>query len=193
MKRRFDTVADLPGQRPVTWRRSAAAIPLAVVVGAAWPPLILTLPLWPATNWMPALDMDWRLIVLVLGLVAVSVGVWALTKERERTGRPETRLGVVWRFMFYGGLLAGALEGVLALLTAMLGWFSPGGGVGQAIGFTETALLIFGVLGLPVAIVVGVSYALWAGLCVALIAFMPRPASVRDRLGLMRDEDDEPL
>ena len=48
MKRRFDTVADLPGQRPVTWRRSAAAIPLAVVLGAAWPPLILTLPLWPA-------------------------------------------------------------------------------------------------------------------------------------------------
>ena len=188
MMRRFDTPQDLPGQRPVAWRRSAAAVPVAVLLGAAWPPLVLTLPLWPAANWMPALDMDWRLIVLFLGLISISAGVWFLSKERQRNGRPATRLGVIWRFMFYGGLLAGTLEAVLAVLTAILGWFSPGGGVGQAVGFTETALLIFGVLGLPIAIVVGVSYALWAGLCVAFIAFESRPA-VRDRLGLMRDED----
>ena len=43
---------------------------------------------------------------------------------------------------------------------------------------------IFGVGGLPIAMVVGVSYALWAGLCAAFIAFEARPA-VKDRLGLM--------
>ena len=86
--------------------------------------------------------------------------------------------------LFVAGEWLGAASGVLALLTAMLGWFSPGSGVGQAVGFTETALLIFGVLGLPVAIVVGISYALWAGLCAAFIAFEARPA-VKDRLGLM--------
>ena len=34
------------------------------------------------------------------------------------------------------------------------------------------------------AVLVGVSYALWAGLCAAFIAFRPQP-EVRDRLGLM--------
>jgi len=54
----------------------------------------------------------------------------------------------------------------------------------QALGATETTLLIFGVGGLPIAMIVGVSYALWAGLCAAFIAFEARPA-VKDRLGLM--------
>ena len=36
---------------------------------------------------------------------------------------------------------------------------------------------------------VGVSYALWAGLCAAFIAFMPQP-EVRDRLGVMIERDD---
>ena len=51
-------------------------------------------------------------------------------------------------------------------------------------GYAETALLIFGVGGVPLAILVGISYALWAGLCAAFLAFMARPAPVRDRLGL---------
>jgi len=190
--RRFDAPGDLPGQRPVNWRRSGAAVPIAVLLGPAWPPLVRTRPFWRPTHWIPALDMDWRLMVLFLGLVSISVGVWLLARERDRTGRPATRLGVVWRFMFYGGLLAGALEALLAILTAVLGWFSPGGGFGQAVGFTETALLIFGVLGLPIAIVVGVSYALWSGLGLAFIAFESQP-KVRDRLGLRRDEADEAL
>ena len=188
MKSRFDTPADLPGQRPIAWRRSPAAAPLAALIGAAWPPLILTLPIWPPENWTPALDMDWRLLVLAIGLIAVPVGVWALSRERDRTGKPATRLGVIWRFMFFGGLLAGALQGSMALLISVMGWFEAGS-FGQAAGFTETALLIFGVGGLPIAIVVGISYALWAGLCVAFIAFAPRPV-VKDRLGLMTESQE---
>jgi hypothetical protein len=61
------------------------------------------------------------------------------------------------------------------------------GDVWQGIGATETTLLIYGVGGLPIAVLVGVSYALWAGLCAAFIAFVPAPERVRDRLGLMSD------
>ena len=61
--------------------------------------------------------------------------------------------------------------------------------VGVGIALENTILLIYGVAGLPVAILVGVSYALWAGLCVAFLAYGAAPAPVRDRLGLMdRDQ-----
>jgi hypothetical protein len=71
----------------------------------------------------------------------------------------------------------------MAVAMSVMGWFEAGD-VMQALGATETTLLIFGVGGLPIAMVVGVSYALWAGLCAAFIAFETRPA-VKDRLGLM--------
>ena len=58
----------------------------------------------------------------------------------------------------------------------------------EAVGGSETSLLIYGVGGLSVAVLVGVSYALWAGLCAAFIAFRPQP-EVRDRLGLMADRE----
>ena len=184
MIRPIETPADLPGQTPVTWRRESWAVFAAAVAGACWPPLILTLPLWPPLNWRPALDMDWRLMVLVLGLIMVPTGIWLIARERARTGRPVGRLGVVWRFMLYGGVLAAAVETLLALVTMVLGWFEAGSFM-QALGASETTLLILGVGGLPVAILVGVSYALWAGLCVAFIAFKRQPPRVRDRLGLM--------
>ncbi len=183
MIRPIESPKELPGQTLIAWRKHPAAVPGAIVLGAAWPPLVLTLPLWPPANWMPALDMDWRLLVLVIGLIAVSAGVWAVSRERDRHARPTTRLGVIWRFMLYGGLLAATLQAGLALFTAVAGGVGSHD-VGQAAGFAETALLIFGVGMLPVAVVVGISYALWAGLCVAFIAFRPRPV-VRDRLGVM--------
>ena len=152
MKARFDTLEDLPGQRQVTWRRSGGWIALAAALGIAWPPLIITFFVWPPQSWLDGLSTDWRVLVLAVGIFAVPLCLWLLRQERDRTGRPATRLGIVWRFMFYG--------------------------------YAETALLIFGVGGVPLAILVGISYALWAGVCAAFIAFMPRPAPVRDRLGL---------
>ena len=57
----------------------------------------------------------------------VSSDTWLDTaRERERTGRPSTRLGVVWRFMFYGGLLAAALQALFALALCVFGWFEAG-------------------------------------------------------------------
>lgn len=178
---------DFPGQQRVTWRREPHRIVLAAVSGALWPPLAITLVIWPPNNWLPSFEMDWRLVVLVIGVLAVPGALWLLARERERTGRPSTRLGVVWRFMFYGGLLAVGLQAMLALTVSMVGWFEAGG-VAQAAGATETTLLIYGVGGLPVAVLLGVSYALWAGLCAAFIAFMPQP-EVRDRLGVFGDRD----
>lgn len=181
---RFDTLADLPGQSPVIWRRTRAAIPLAALAGIAWPPLILTLLFWPPQNWMPGREIDWRLTVLFIGLIAVPIGLWSIQRERDRGGRPGTRLGVVWRFMLYGGLLAAAAQTLLAIAMMVFGWISSSD-IGQGVGATETNLLIYGVAGLPVAILVGVSYALWAGLCAAFIAFVPAPEKVKDRLGVI--------
>ena len=81
-------------------------------------------------------------------------------------------------------LLTRAVRNSVPITVMVLGWFEAGGFI-QGIGATETTLLIYGVGGLPVAILVGVSYALWAGLCAAFIAFQPAPPEVRDRLGLI--------
>ena len=179
---------DVPGQERVVWRREPHRLVLAAVAGALWPPIPITLLIWPPTNWTPSLEIDPRLVVLVIGLIAVPAGLWLLRRERDRTGRPSTRLGVVWRFMFYGGLLAAGLEALFALILCIFGWFEAGG-IAQAAGATETTLLIYGVGLLPIAVMIGVSYALWAGLCAAFIAFRLQPA-VRDRLGLISEPDE---
>jgi hypothetical protein len=180
----FDDARTLPGRSPVAFKRSGAALGLAAIAGILWPPLWLTLLIWKPTTWFRGVDTDWRLIVLAVGVVAVPLLLWRLQQEHTRTGRPGTRLGVVWRFMFYGGILAVALQALVALIISVLGWVNSAD-PGQAIGFTETALLLFGVGGLPLAAVVGISYALWAGLCAAFIAVEPRP-EVRDRLGMLQ-------
>ncbi|MGV8928419.1 MAG: phthalate transporter [Brevundimonas sp.] len=176
---------DFPGQQRVALRQTPARIALAVLAGILWPPIPITLLIWPPNNLMPSLEVDLRLVALLIGAFGVPAALWVLARERERTGRPSTRLGVVWRFMFYGGLLAAALQALFALALCVFGLFEAGD-IAQAAGATETTLLIYGVGLLPVAVMVGISYALWAGLCVAFIAFMPQP-EVRDRLGVLRD------
>jgi hypothetical protein len=183
---RIDRIEDLPGQTRVMRRPSPLALPLAALVGAAWPPIVLTLLVWPPENWMPGRDIDWRIVLLALGLIAVPAGLMMIQRERDRRGRPGTRLGIVWRFMLYGGLLAAGLQTLVALLMVIIGLVASSD-VLQGIGATETTLLIYGVGGLPLAVLVGVSYALWAGLCAAFIAFVPAPEKVRDRLGLMSE------
>lgn len=182
--KRFQTPAGLPGQRPVVWRKSTGSIALALAAGVAWPPLILTMLIWPPQNWVPGRETDWRLTVLLIGIVAVPLCLKFLAGERERTGRPTSRLGIVWRFMLYGGLLAAALQALLTLLMVVLSLFEVGGFM-QGVGAIETILLIYGVGGLPIATLVGISYALWSGLCVAFLAFHPAPQPVRDRLGVL--------
>ena len=180
---RVERYEDLPGQARIFARPALVWSAMAAFAGAAWPPLILTLPFWPPSSWTPGRELDWRLMVLIIGLIAVPAGLWRISVERSRSGRPSTRLGVVWRFMLFGGLLAGALQVAMALALTVAGWFEAGG-VLQALGASETTLLIFGVGFLPITIAGGVSYGLWAGLCAAFIAFEAKP-TVKDRLGLM--------
>lgn len=178
-----DRLQDLPGRQRIAWRREPHRVALAAVAGVLWPPLVLTLPIWPPSNWLPGLEMDWRLMVLLLGALATPAGLWLIDREQGRSGRPETRLGVVWRFMFYGGLLAAAASVVVAFGVLLIQWIGSQS-IGQALGSTASTFLIYGVMLLPTAMVVGVSYALWAGLCAAFLAFTPQP-EVRDRLGVM--------
>lgn len=177
----------LPGLKRVAPRRGAGALILAALAAAAWPPVILTFFIWPPENWWSGVDTDWRLVMLAVGLVAAPVGLWLLIDSHARTGRPSTRLGVVCRFTVFGGLLAAAMQTVMAVVMAALAGVASQSLV-QGLGAIETALLIFGVGGLPVAIMVGVSYALWGGLCVAYLGFVPAPP-VRDRLGVLSERD----
>ena len=178
--RRFD---DLPGLKPVAPRRTAKANILASLLAAAWPPILITLPIWPPTNWASGVDTDWRIVLLVVGLIATPVGIWLLHGIHQRRGGPLTRLGVILRFLIFGGLLAAALQTLIALvLTGMS--MSASSSIAQAIGAAETTLLIFGVAGLPLATLVGLSYALWAGVCVAFIGYRSAP-KVQNRMGVM--------
>ena len=184
MTQAADELSRLPGQSPVRWRKEQWRTVVAAIAGACWPPLILTLPLFPPEHLGLTGSIDWRLVVLVIGLITVPIGLWLIGREREATGRPATRLGIVWRFMFYGSLLAVGLMTITVLVIAVLGWFEAGSFL-RAVGFTETAVLIYGVGGLPIAMLVGVSYALWAGLCAAFIAFEHAPEVTPDRIDVV--------
>ena len=182
-------VGDLPGQAQIKWRGTPGLWALlACLAGVAWPPLVLTLIFLPPANVSLGFDMDWRLLTLIAGAVTVPAGVYLLVRERERSGSPSTRLGVIWRFLLYGGLLAAALQIIAALIMAVGNW-SEAGALAQSLGAAETTLLIYGVGLLPAAMMIGVSYALWAGLCVAFIAFTPKPPPVRPRVGLLGEAD----
>ena len=182
-------VGDLPGQAPIKWRDSPGLWALlAGLAAVAWPPLILTLPLMPPSQLAIGFDMDWRLQALIAGVIAVPLGMYMLARERDRSGSPATRLGVIWRFLFYGGLLAALLQVLTAVVMMGLRWVEAGA-LAQSLGAAETTLLIYGVAGLPLAMLIGLSYALWAGLCVALIAFTPKPPPVRPRAGLLGETE----
>jgi hypothetical protein len=177
----------LPGLKRVAPRRGAGALIPAALAAAAWPPVILTLFIWPPENWWSGVDTDWRLVMLAVGLVGTPVGLWLLLNSHARTGRPSTRLGVVCRFTVFGGLLAAAMQTVMAVVMAALSGVASQSLL-QGLGAIETALLIYGVAGLPVAVMVGVSYALWGGLCVAFLGFVPAPV-VKNRMGVLQDPD----
>lgn len=176
---------ELPGKTAVAWRRDAKAVPLACLAGALWPPLIVTLTLFPPARWLPSMGgVDWRLLALALALIAIPLGIRAVRAEHERTGRPSTRVGVVWRFVLMGGVLAAALQILIAVIMIVLNLIEAEGIAGR-LGSIETTILVYGVGGLPLALLIGISHALWAGLCVAFIAFRKRPPAVRPRMGIL--------
>jgi len=169
----------LPGSAPIRWRESPVVwTPLAWLAAAAWPPLILTLPGYPPQHWNLLQGPDWRFTALALGLLAVPAGMALLARERRREGAPDTRLGVIWRFALYGAVFSVIGQLAAAILVTISGWIEAGD-LGRGLGAAETTFLIYGVGMMPFTMALGVAYAVWAGLMVALIAFRPTPPPMR--------------
>ena len=159
-----------PGSERVTPRKSLQAKIIASIVAAAWPPLLLTFPFWPPHNLWSGLDTDWRIILLAVGLIAAPIAINRLAKAKRPNNAAWTRRAVVGRYVIYGGILAACLQVLMTLALALVAGFA-GESFVQALGAIETVVLTYGVIGVPLALMVGVSYALWGGICVAYIAY----------------------
>jgi len=147
---------------------------LAWAAAVAWPPVILTLFIFPPTAEAGGILNDWRLKALIAGGVAVGAIIWIIAGERERDGSPSTRLGILSRFLLFGFIFTLAALILLVLIFSFMTLFGSEGFL-STLGEIESTLFLFGVAGLPPALMVGVSYAIWAGLMVALIGYMPKP------------------
>lgn len=156
-------------------------VTLAWITAVLWPPLPITLIVWPSQRTATAMLRDWRFTALAAGAIGVALILWLIDKERLREGAPRTRLGIIVRFVAYGfmfSLLAAVTVAIVIALFALLGQ----GDVYQRLGEMKTAL-IMGLASLPLALIVGVSYALWSGLAASIVAFVPRsPVRLRHAL-----------
>lgn len=180
----------LPGSAPIMWRESPFLwVPVSVVAALAWPPIVVTLLLFPPQAFTLGLDADWRLLGLICAGLGTAGGLWLLKMEWDRARRPSTRLGVIWRFTLFGAVLAVALQLLLVVVLLVGGWFRVTG-LGQGLGVAETTFFIYGVGLLPVTALVGAAFAGWAGLMVALIAFVTKPESLRTPPHLLRESQD---
>lgn len=159
------------------WRPSPWAwTPIAWAAAVLWPPVSATLLFYPPAD--GALLQDWRLKAMAAAGVGIAAGLWLIRRERDATGTPHTRVGVVMRFFVLGAVFTAALI-ILSTLAMGISGAPFTSGFGAFFGALKTTLFIFGVAGSPFILLIGLSYALWAGLAVALIAFRPRPPSVR--------------
>ncbi len=175
---RSSVLDSFPGGEKVVPRRTPQARVIASLLAAAWPPIIATMFKWPPHNWLSGLDTDWRVVLLVVGLIAAPLGLFRLEGAKRPADAPWTRRAVVARYVIYGGMLAAALQILITLALSVAYGFS-GQNLVEALGAIETVMMVYGVAGIPVALMVGTSYALWGGLCVAYIAYKKAPAPIR--------------
>lgn len=166
------------GTARVEWRESPALWGfLGWLAAVLWPPLPFTWILWPPSAEAGGFQHDWRLVVAIVGAIGVGLAMRAIARERRRDGSPKTRFGVIARFVALGFLYSLAAAAIVAVVSALLGLLSPGDAF-RRVGDMKTAFLV-GIATLPLALVLGTSYAIWAGFVVSLISFSPRPQSVR--------------
>jgi hypothetical protein len=158
---------------------------LGWLAAVLWPPLPVTLAVWPSQPTLAAALRDWRYTALGVGAVGVALILRLIDRERLREGTPRTRLGVIVRFVAYGFVFTLVAAVVLAIVVALATLFGQGD-VYQRLGEMKTAL-IMGLIAMPPALLVGVSYALWAGFATSIVAFVPRAASVRLRHAMLDD------
>lgn len=167
-----------PGGEKVVRRATVQSRIIATLLAAAWPPILVTFPLWPPYNLFAGLDTDWRIILLVVGLVAAPIGLARLAKAKRPNNVPWTRRAVVGRYVIYGGILAASLQVLMTIALSVVAGIS-GESFVQGLGAIETVVLTYGVIGVPLALMVGVSYALWGGICVAYLAYKKAPPPIR--------------
>lgn len=160
----------LPGQERVVPRRTVQSRIVATLLAAAWPPILLTFPIWPPHHLWAGLDTDWRLVLLAVGLIASPIGIARLAGAKRPNNAPWTRRAVIARYVIYGGILAACLQFLMTLVLSVIAGLS-GESFVQGLGAIEAVVLVYGVIGIPLALMVGVSYALWGGVCVAYLAY----------------------
>ena len=167
------------GAARVDWREPPALwVTLGWVAAVLWPPLPVTWIIWPATQSSGGQLLDWRVVASVMGGIGVATTFALIQRERQAAGQPRSRFGVFVRFIVWGFLFAVAGALILALLGAV--WtavFATGDAVRRIAEFK--ASLTLGMAFMPAALVVGVSYSVWAGLAASIISFTPRAPSVR--------------
>jgi hypothetical protein len=165
----------LPGTAKIEWREPAALwSAVALLVGLFWPGLVITLILFPPSH----LASDWRTTATLAAAIGIGVALWLIAQERRAEGFPRTRQGVLARFILFGAVFSVVAQVVVAVLIALVNAFSERDVVSGIEGM-KTDLFMFGVVTLPFSLAVGVSHAVWAGLVAALVAFTPRPPSLR--------------
>jgi hypothetical protein len=184
----------LPLTARVDWRESPTLwMPVAWLCASLWPPIVGTLILFPPSEEAGGLLRDWRAPTLLAGALGVAAALFVVDRERRREQAPRTRLGVVVRFLILGFIFTLISMVVAAVLATGIGLFNADDLV-HKLGTAKATLFWFSVPMMFFALPVGISYALWAGLVVAMVAFSPRPQSVRprhylfDRLAPEQDE-----
>jgi hypothetical protein len=163
---------------PVAWRQPVGLYTfLGWLAAVAWPAVVGTLLVFPPTQEAGGLVHDWRLKALIAAGVAIAAILWLVKGEREREGGPSSRLGILARFLLFGFIFSLAALILVVLGFAVMSAFGNEGFL-PALGGIESTLFLFGVAGLPFALMVGSSYARWAGAMVSLICFTPPPPRV---------------
>lgn len=161
---------------------------LAWLAGLAWPPIPITLLLFPPRTWMPGPEGDWRLFALIVAGVGLALTLWRIERERAAGRGPKTRLGLIWRFVFYGAMFALIVQALALLSVLVMGWISVAG-VPQGLGVAETSFLVYGVGLMPLTGVIAAAWAVWAGLVTAVIAYEAAPPAARTPPHLLRGSE----
>ena len=172
----------------IDWRGPASLwVGLAWLLAVLWPPLPLTLIVWPSNKTGLMTIEDPRAIGLVLGAISVTVTFMLIDRERRRDGTPRTRMGVFMRFIAYGFVFTVVAVALFAIGLALLQAFSYGDlfrRMGEA-----KATLLMAVAIMPLVLLAGVSYTVWSGVVASFVAFGPKTASTRPRNFLMAEPE----
>ena len=160
------------------------------VLGVLWPPIPLTLFTFQPRSWIPGLEGDWRLFALIIAAVALALAIWRIARARAAGRGPQTRLGVVWRFVLAGAICALAAQGLILLASMVMGWMGVAG-VPQGLGVAETSFLVTGVGLLPLTTVIAAAWATWAGLVSAWLQYETAPEPLRTPPHMLRGAADQ--